>query len=459
MPTNSPPQMTEPRRAASDEPDVSSIPDLARRYLEPEIETATRDTIEALQESRVLELVSYAWENSPFYRDLWENAGVDPSKIRSLADFREQIPTFEKADVQAFRDRTGDPFGGLLCVGLGDLTSVTATSGTTSDPELIAEIWAAAPPLPMSSARDLWEIGLRPGDRALIPAGTFRNFYDEFYSALGLVPIFVDTWIGQGRRILEAIERYRPAYMQVYLPTILEFEELESEFNYKELFSCFKGVSFAGQPMGAVLANKVRERWGLEVFQYASAGDTGTTWEHKDHNGYMFWEDTVIPECLQPATDLPVADGEVGELVATDIDNRAAPLIRYRSGDLVRLSREPSPTGRTHARQWIVGRMGDQTVVAGRSVVVSEVWAAIEEIPELSDGLFQIIRYSTTMETLRLRVGYAPDRTTDIEDLRRRLSNHLYSALRVPTELDMVTNEEILSYSTSVAKFPRVVKK
>src|SRR4029450_5762726 len=89
---------------------------LERRFLEPEIETAPREEIEALQEARILELVPYAWSKSAFYRELWSNAGVEPSEITSLDDFRTRIPTFEKADTQAFRERTGDPFGGLLCM-------------------------------------------------------------------------------------------------------------------------------------------------------------------------------------------------------------------------------------------------------------------------------------------------------------------------------------------------------
>jgi phenylacetate-CoA ligase len=220
-----------------------------------------------------------------------------------------------------------------------------------------------------------------------------------------------------------------------------------------------KGVAFAGQPMGEVLARKVRDEWGLEVFKYTSAGDTGTAWEHKEHDGYTLWEDTVFAECLEPTTSRPVPDGEIGELVATDIDNRAAPLIRYRSGDLIRLTRQPAPSGRTHARQWVVGRKGEETVVAGRAIVVSEVWTAVEELPELSDGLFQIVRHSPAMETLQLRVGYAPERTTDLAELESRLAKHLQARLPVPCELELLPVDDLMSRTSSVAKFPRVVKK
>jgi len=432
---------------------------LDSRFLQPEIETASRVEIEALQETRILALVRYAWANSAFYRDHWSRAGVHPSDIKSLHDFTTKIPTFEKADTQAFRDRTGDPFGGLLCVPLEELTSCTATSGTTADPELIAESWNVAPPLPMVTARDLWELGLRPGDRVLIPAGSFRNFWDEFFGLMGVVPIFIDAWIGQGESVLRAIENYRPVYMQLHLQAILEFERLEASYDLRSLFSSMKGVAFAGQPMGQVLARKVREEWGLEVFKYTSAGDTGTAREHKEHDGYTLWEDTVFAECLEPDSNTGVPDGEVGELVATDIDNLAGPLIRYRSGDLVRLSREPVASGRTHARQWVVGRKGEETVVAGRAIVVSEVWAAVEELPELSDGMFQIIRHSPRIERLRLRVGYATERTTDLADLELRLAMHLEDRLQVPCELELVSVDELLKRTSSVAKFPRVVKK
>src|SRR5262245_17519599 len=98
-----------------------------RRFLEPEIETATREQITALQEKRILELVPYVWERSSFYRELWSGAGVKPEDIRSLADFIRKIPTFCKDHIKAYRARTGDPFGGLLCVDTSELSSITST--------------------------------------------------------------------------------------------------------------------------------------------------------------------------------------------------------------------------------------------------------------------------------------------------------------------------------------------
>jgi phenylacetate-coenzyme A ligase PaaK-like adenylate-forming protein len=428
-----------------------------RPFLEPEIETASREDIAELHEKRILELVPYAWERSAFYRDLWSAAGLDPDRIGSLEDFVRLVPTMSKDDIKAYRLRTGDPFGGLLCVDPSEVTSITSTSGTTSLPEPIPEIWTVAPPLPTISARDLWGLGLRPGDRVMVPTGTLRNYFDDFFHLLGLVPVFVDSWIGEGEQMLKAIQRHQIAYLQFMMPTVMEFERLESKYDVKSMLSSLKGAAFAGQPLGKVLTAKVREDWGVNLYTYTSAGDTGTAWEGGEHDGYFLWEDTVFAETLDPVTGAPVGDRELGELVATDIDNWASPYIRFRSGDLVRVTREPAPNGRTHARMWIAGRRGDETVVNGTAVMVSDVWTLVESIPELSDGIFQIVRYAPEMDCLRIRAGYAPERTHDTADLLRRSTVVLQEGLGVAVDLELCTADELLAKSTSVAKLARVV--
>ena len=433
-------------------------PTIERRFLEPDIETASREDIVKLQGRRILELVDYAWTHSALYREHWSQAGVSPADIRSVEDFVRRIPTITKSDVQAYRDRTGDPYGGLLCVDPAELTSITSTSGTTSLPEPIPEIWTTAPPLPTISARDLWEIGVRPGDRVVVPTGTLRNYFDDFLHMLGLVPVFVDTWVGEGERVLQVIERYQVAYLQFMLPMVMEFERLEAKYDMRAMLASLKGAAFAGQPLGKVLTSKIRDDWGVDLYTYTSAGDTGTAWEGREHDGYYLWEDTVFAETYDPVSGEPAGDGELGELVATDLDNWASPYIRFRSGDLVRLTRKPGPHGRTHSRIWVAGRTGDETIVAGKAILVTDVWEAVETMPELSDGVFQIVRADGDMSSLRLRAGYAPERTSDTDELVVRATAVLRERLGVDVEVELCTADHLLSKSTSVAKFARVVK-
>ena len=427
------------------------------RFFEPEIETASREQIEALQEQRILELVPYAWERSAFYRELWSAAGLEPGSVRSLQDFVTKVPTFTKDDLRAFRDRTGDPFAGLLCVDRAELTSITSTSGSTGSPEPIPEIWDVAPPLPTITARDLWGLGLRPGDRVLQPQGCFRNYFDGLFHQLGLVPVFVSGWIGEGEQILHVIQKHDIRYLQLFLPTVLEFEKLEAKYDISKMLAPLKGAAFAGMPLGKSLAQKVRQEWGVNLYLYTSAGDTGTAWEGVEHDGYHLWEDTILAEAIDPVTDVPVADNELGELISTDLDNNAAPYIRFRTGDLVRINREPAPSGRTHARMWVLGRRGDELLIADKAVLVSDVWSRVESVPELSDGMFQIV-YAGESPELKIRLGYARERTADIEELRVRASEVLRDGLGVPVDATMIDADELFASSKSVAKFARVVK-
>ena len=430
----------------------------AHELLEPGIERAPRDKIRAGQEAAIIDLVRYAWDNAPLYRELWTAAGVTPDDITSLADFSAKIPFLTKADIIAYRERTGDPYGGLLCVRTEELTSLTTTSGTTSAPEPLPEVWTQAPPLPTISARDLYCHGLRAGDRVLVPVGSFRNYWDDFYTTLGCTPVFTDSWLGQGEGMLRAIKKHKVAYMQTHLPAIMEFEKLEDKYDMRDMLSSIKFFSYAGMPMGEALRRKVEQDWGVTVVSYTSAGDTGTAWEGPGFDGFQLWEDTMLPEVVDPATGAAIPDGGVGELIATDLDNRVAPYIRFRSGDLVRISREPDPVGRTHARMWVAGRQGDETMIDGTAVLVKDVWQIVEQEPELSDGMFQIIRSSGPMTRLRLRIGYAPERTADVDEVERRVVAALESGLGVGVDAVMMTNEDILEFSSSVAKFPRTVK-
>jgi phenylacetate-CoA ligase len=427
------------------------------RYLEPDIETMAPAELRDHQEQRVIELVSYAYERSAFYRELWDAHGVHPRDIRSLADFQARIPFMDKDMLRAYRARTGDPYGGVLCAAPDELTSVTSSSGTTGDPEFFAEIWNDAPPLVTAQLRDLWELGLRPGDVVISPPGTFRNLMDYGYQALGAVVVTVNAWIGNMREVVEVSRRHRPAYINLLYPIVVELERMADTVDLREAFSSLKGAAFAGQPLGRRMSRMIREDWGIEVFEYTSAADTGTAWECREHNGFHLWEDTVFAECVDTESLAAVPDGQTGELVATDLDNRAAPLIRYRSSDLVRLSHERCGCGRTHGRMWIAGRRGDETIVRGRPVTLRDLENVVEAQEETGGAVFQVVRAQREVDELRVRVGYDPAVTGDLTDLAERLRKAVYDATGVEPVLELQTEEDLLQTVRSVAKFARVV--
>jgi phenylacetate-CoA ligase len=108
-------------------------------------------------------------------------------------------------------------------------------------------------------------------------------------------------------------------------------------------------------------------------------------------------------------------------------------------------------------RQWPLGRLGDLMVVRGVSVTPSEVWRALETVPETSTGVFQIVKTGTRMEHLKIRVGYDADQATDPADLRARVGAAIWTRLAVEADLELMTTGQLLARSTT-GKIQRVVK-
>ena len=108
-------------------------------------------------------------------------------------------------------------------------------------------------------------------------------------------------------------------------------------FDPRDVFASYKGVVFAGEPLSP-RARWLAEAWGVELFEHTGVGDVTAAFECHAHDGLHIWEDTVLVEGLDPDGRAPIADGERCELVATSLFNRTAPLVRYRSDDIVRLT-------------------------------------------------------------------------------------------------------------------------
>ena len=137
------------------------------RYLEPEIETMSRADLDAFQEERILELVPYAYERSALVRKTWEEAGVKPSDINSMDDYRERAPSSPRTTFGASATSTTTHSAAPSCVDYADGTTFFSTSGTTGDATFYGHGWTQWHPFWAATARNLWDVGVRPGDRVL----------------------------------------------------------------------------------------------------------------------------------------------------------------------------------------------------------------------------------------------------------------------------------------------------
>jgi phenylacetate-CoA ligase len=432
--------------------------DLASPYLQPEIETMPRAELAALQEKRVVSLVRHAYEKSACYREAWQAAGVVPDQVASVADFQKLVPLLGKSDLVKFRDRTGDPYCGILCVEPHEVDNIGTSSGTTSEPMPLVELVAGAVPF-ASSVRDMWGAGLRPGDRVIHVMATQRGPQDRVNQAIGCIPIMVNVRPGADWSVVfDMIRRHQPSHIYLLGPMLPELDRLSEDVDLAEIFSCVKFAVVSGEPLGARMRRKLTEEWGLELYDVTGTADTGVAWECSAHDGYHVWEDFVFAECLDPKTGAPVADGEPGELVCTALANQAWPLIRHRSGDLVRFDRSPCTCGRTHLRFHLLGRISDRVTIGGRDVLPMQVWRLIEQFDETAAAVFQIVVPAGGTDELRIRVGYNARRTTSVPDLEARIAAAIEAELGLVPVLELSEEAELQARSRSGIKLPRLVR-
>ena len=122
-------------------------------YFEPELETMSRDQLEALQLERLQKTVRHCM-NSEFYRERFKELGITPDDIRTLDDVK-KLPFTTKDDL-----REHYPFG-LASVPLKDCVRLHSSSGTTGNPTVVLHTQRDLDEWAKAVARCLWMVGSR----------------------------------------------------------------------------------------------------------------------------------------------------------------------------------------------------------------------------------------------------------------------------------------------------------
>ena len=292
-----------------------------------------------------------------------------------------------------------------------------------------------------------------------MPAGSFRNYFDDFLHMLGLVPVYLDCWLGCGEKVLRAIERYNVAFVQLFLPLVLEFEKLEEQYDMRSMLSSLKGAAFAGMPLGKVLTEKVRDRVGRRpVHLHECRG-------HGDRVGG--------PRARRL---LPLGGHRVGRDARHDNRgsrwrSRGGRAGRHRSGQLggavhpfpLRRPGADNPRAgcRAGARMPACGYLGRsrrrndrrrQADVGGGDLAASRVDTRIGRW-DLPGG--PLLGCDGPPQDS----GRVPtDRTGDLDELRVRATGVLEQGLGAGVDMELCPIDDLLATASSVAKFSRVVK-
>jgi phenylacetate-CoA ligase len=337
--------------------------------LEP-IESASRDEIGALQLTRLRQTLERAYENVPHYRRAFDERGVHPSDLKSLADIA-RFPFTAKKDL-----RDNYPFG-LFAVPREQVVRIHASSGTTGKPTVVGYTQADIDTWAELVARSIRAAGGRRGDIVHVAYGygLFTGGLGAHYGAERLGCTVIPMSGGQTEKQVQLITDFKPSIIMVtpsYMQVIVE-EMVRQGLN--PAASSLKVGIFGAEPWTEAMRREIEHNAGIDAVdiyglsEVMGPGVASECVESKD--GPVIWEDHFYPEIIDPQTGEVLPDGSEGELVFTSLTKEALPIIRYRTRDLTRLL---PPTSRSFRRMGkIVGRSDDMLIIRGVNVFPTQI--------------------------------------------------------------------------------------
>ena len=337
------------------------------------IERASRDEIAALQLARLRATLENVYANVPHYRRAFDEKGVHPSDLKTLADLA-KFPFTGKGDLRA-----NYPFG-MFAVPRDQVVRVHASSGTTGKPTVVGYTQADIDHWADLVARSLRAAGVRKGDMVHVAYGygLFTGGLGAHYGAERLGCTVVPMSGGQTEKQVQLITDFKPdaimvtpSYMQVICE---EFRRLGLD---PRAMSVKVGI-FGAEPWTEAMRRDIQQAADIDavdIYGLSEVMGPGVASECVEtQDGPVIWEDHFYPEIIDPETGAVLPDGEEGELVFTTLTKQAFPVIRYRTRDLTRLL---PPTARSMRRMGkIVGRSDDMLIIRGVNLFPTQ----IEEI-------------------------------------------------------------------------------
>lgn len=414
-------------------------------YWQPKYELMAREELEELQLRRLKSVAEKVYKNVPFYHRKFQEAGVAPEDIRSLADIS-RLPTTRKQDL-----RDNYPFG-LFAVPSEEVVRVHASSGTTGKPTVVGytardiETWSDL------MARDFVMVGVEKKDifQNAVNYGFFTGGLGVHYGIERMGAMAVPSGVGNTERQLEIMMDFgvtvlhcTPSYA-LYLAETAKARGVVDKLNLR--IGCFGAEPWSDESrreLEEALNIKAYDSYGLSEMM-----GPGVAFECQEQDGLHIWEDHFLIEILDKS-EQPCAPGEPGELVITSLTKEAMPLIRYHTGDVTYIMEESCPCGRTSRKlHRFLGRADDMLIVRGINVFPSQIEDVLVSIPEIG-SYFQVIvdRKKHGLDEISIQVELKDEAFTgelsDLARIQKKTEERLKSVLNVRSKIELVEKGSI----------------
>lgn len=418
----------------------------------PLVETADRSTLRELQLRRFREQAVYAYENTPFYQQKFDEAGIDPTAIETFDDIR-AVPPTSKAELRDAQTTDPFPYGDLLAVPLEDVTDYHQTSGTTGQPVRQADSWHDWEWWGDCWATVLWAQGVRPDDRVFFPFS--YNVFVAFWAAhYACERIGAEVVPGGNLSSAQRIRKMNELDVTIFMSTptyALRLAEVAEEEGFVPSEMAVERIVCAGEPGASIPGTKERieSRWGATVYDHAGATEAGAWGFTCDgsRTGLHLNDANFLIEVLD-ADGNPVEEGECGEIVITPFMREAQPYIRFKLRDRVEIHPgETCDCGRTFrfVNGGVLGRSDDLTKVNGVLLSPTAIEDTIRGCDFVADEYRIIIdeHEQKDIDTVTAVCESAPDASMIAEEATRELRRELKEMTNLTFRIEIQTYESL----------------
>jgi phenylacetate-CoA ligase len=352
-------------------------------------ECMSRDELEQLQLERLQATINRVHKNVTHYRKKFNELGIIPEDIHSLADLT-KLPFTVKEDL-----RINYPYG-MFAVPLREVVRIHSSSGTTSKPIVVGytkndiRIWSNL------VARFMTSAGVTHDDLVQIAFsyGLFTGAFGVHYGAEVIGASVIPMGPGNTEKQIMIMQDYKTTALVSTPSYALELADRINQSGIDPKTLSLKFGLFGGEPWSEKMRREIENRLSLSATDNYGLSEVigpGVAGECRCKKGMHIYEDAFIPEIIDPQTGEILPSGNQGELVLTTLTKEAFPMIRYRTGDITALNYARCDCGRTLVRmQRILQRSDDMLIIRGVNVYPSQIEEAIISVAQ-GEAPYQIV--------------------------------------------------------------------
>ena len=362
-------------------------PKKINRFLQNQI---VQHYLKKYQLHQLKQTLKYCNKNSAFYHKLFKEHNIEPTQIKNFEDMV-QIPFTTSQDLK-------DPTQ-FFCVPESQFVRVFSTSGTSGTPKRSYQTQKDVDQQISRNATGmalLYDVDHKDRCRITYDIGLGINDFGIRICVENAVKQLGALGIVTGKRLppeqeLELFKLYR---FNVLMGTISYIYQLSTELSKLIDLTTFnmKCLLISSEPLPKAIRETLEELWHTNVYQGYGLTEVGTSvaGECKEKNGMHITESDFYVEIIDPDTGQLLKDGEIGEVVITNINREGMPLIRYKTKDLGVIMTEKCPCGIPFKRIKIKGRTDDMVPIgSGDNLYCTKVDELLFSMPQVKE--YQLI--------------------------------------------------------------------